>query len=78
MEHEGQVLCQVSTAGLSVNDSNVSSRLYRLMAEYGPVSSFASVDDTRYPSFLVCFYDLRTAEQVVAQLDGQYVEVSLI
>lgn len=75
--HEGQVLCQVSTGGSNVAIPNIDSRLYGLMAEYGPLSSFTSVDDTHEPSFLVCFYDIRHAEQVVAQLDGQYVEVSM-
>ncbi|RPB25334.1 hypothetical protein L211DRAFT_115750 [Terfezia boudieri ATCC MYA-4762] len=72
-EHEGQVLCQVST-GANASIANIDSRLYQLMSEYGPVSSFTSVDSNREPSFLVRFYDVRHAEQVVAQLDGQYVE----
>jgi len=69
-------LCQVST-GANASIANIDSRLYQLMSEYGPVSSFTSVDNNREPSFLVRFYDIRHAEQVVAQLDGQYVEVSL-
>jgi len=77
-DHDGQVLCQLST---STNASivNIDTNLYQLMTEYGPVLSFTSVEleFNREPSFLVRFYDVRHAEQVVAQLDGQYVDVSL-
>ncbi|KAF8472448.1 RNA recognition motif 2-domain-containing protein [Kalaharituber pfeilii] len=74
MELEGQVLCQVSASGPTVNAANIGTRLYPLMAEYGQISSFSMLDDTHQPMFLVCFFDTRTADQVVAQLDGQYVE----
>ena len=74
---EGHVVCHISAVGgpLTYTASEIGSRLYKLMTEYGNIVSMTVMAELPSPAFLVAYYDTRAADKAVAQLDSQYVEV---
>lgn len=72
IDNKTEIMCIITSGSLW---SNIRRSLYLVLSNFGAISKFTALENTRPPAFLVTFFDTSDACNIINTLDGQYIEV---